>query len=136
MNSLKPLIQLCLVQDDILSVEQQKMNRVMQYAYFKIYQYLQKVKTNDDPAFNALLILGLTHVINVGTLFSILSEYQSITITDGEANSNALVVAGTVFVLDYLLLYRRKGSIIEKYKNEVEEKGKRGEFFVFHEFNN
>ena len=81
--------------------------------YYWIYYYLSKIKTNDDPAFNGLMILILleaTNLITVGRLIYITTPFGS--------NVHSVYIYGTIFVscviaFNLFYFYRRRNIIFK-----------------------
>jgi ABC-type Fe3+ transport system permease subunit len=82
--------------------------------YYWIYYYLSKVKTNDDPAFNGLMILILleaTNIISVGRIIYNITQFRS--------NAHTAYVYAIIFVLcviafNLFYFYRRRQFIFKK----------------------
>jgi hypothetical protein len=45
----------------------------MKYFYYRIYKALTKVKTNNTPAFNAMILLIILQVFNSFSVFMIIN---------------------------------------------------------------
>jgi hypothetical protein len=95
----------------------------MRYFYFRIYQHLKKVKTNDTPALNAMLLLALWQGL---TLESLISLIVKVNLTKQETIFQAIILAVVVLILDYQLIYRKREVIYKQYKLETLQERKKG----------
>jgi hypothetical protein len=93
----------------------------MKYLYFKIYQILRKIKTNDTPATNAIVILSIFEIMNIITIQVLLNYFLYIKIelgTKSEIKSFSYILGISIMILNYFVLYKKREKICEKYKNE------------------
>ena len=93
----------------------------MKYLYYKIYQSLRRVKTNDMPATNAMLLISGIEGVNILTILLILNHFLntkfSFSATD-EIFLFALALGLVLFTLNYFLLYKKREEICKQYKNQ------------------
>ncbi len=93
----------------------------MKYLYFKLWQFFKKIPTNDMPATNAMLFISMCHLANIFVLQIFLDYNSFMNIRFGSKNeiySYTIPLGLFVIGLDYLLLYKSRDRISEKYKDE------------------
>lgn len=94
---------------------------IMKYIYYKLYQNLKSVKTNDTPATNAMILLSMIHMANIATLHNLLNHFFNIKmklLTKDEVIAFAFSLGIIIYIFDYFLFYKKREEIYEKYKNE------------------
>jgi hypothetical protein len=97
----------------------------MKYLYFKLYYCLKKVKTNDSPATNAMILLSMIHMANIATIQILFNYFFSIKIklvSKNEVIMFAVSAGLVIYIINYFLLYKKRDEIYEKYKNESKYK--------------
>lgn len=93
----------------------------MKYLFYKIYQILKKVKTNDTPATNSMIILSITQGINLLILQLLLSHFFNIKLyfwSKKEIILYELLIGLILYIINYIKLYKKREEIWEKYKDE------------------
>lgn len=101
----------------------------MRYLYYKLYQNFRKVKTNDSPATNSMLFLSMIHGANICTVQILLSHFFNIKIKMGSKDEVVLfasLLAISIIVINYFVLYKKREVICEKYKNESKTQSRIG----------
>jgi hypothetical protein len=98
----------------------------MRYFYYRIYQLLKQVKSNNTPALNALLLLGLIQTINIATILSIIKIFTKIEIGKQQITIGGLAISIILLITEFKTLFRKKDEIFEQYKNETKEEIQRG----------
>ncbi|HAH22527.1 MAG TPA: hypothetical protein DCL77_01965 [Prolixibacteraceae bacterium] len=101
----------------------------MKYLYYKLYNNLKSVKTNDTPATNAMFLLSMIHIANVVTVDILLNHFFGIKIklvSKDEVIAFAILVGIIVMSIDYFLFYKKRERIYEKYKNETKYQSRVG----------
>jgi Ca2+/Na+ antiporter len=91
------------------------------YIYYKIWQNFSRTKTNDMPATNAMLFVSLCHLANIFVIQIVLGHYSLVNMkfsSKYEIYIYTIPLGLLVFALNYLLLYKKRDRIFEKYKNE------------------
>lgn len=101
----------------------------MRYLYYKIYQILRKIKTNDTPATNAMLIFSMFELFNIATLQVLLNHILHIKI--GLKSKDNIMFFGVllallILIINYFVLYKKREIICEKYKDETKIKSMLG----------
>lgn len=101
----------------------------MKYLYYKMYQLLRKVKTNDTPATNAMYLISTCQMINMLTMYALFNHFIFKVIrlrSKDEIFVFAFIFAISIIILNYFILYKKKEEICEKYKNESKLKSRIG----------
>lgn len=94
---------------------------MMKYIYYKLYQNLKSVKTNDTPATNAMILLSMIHMANIATVQVLLNHYFGIKIkliSKDEIIAFAVFFGIIIYIVNYFLFYKKREEIYEAYKNE------------------
>ncbi len=94
----------------------------MRYFYYKIYNTLTKVKTNDTPAFNAMLLIILLQGFNIATLDGIIHYFFNWKIIRKE---NYVFIGISLYlilaILNYFYLFRNRDKIVKLYQDEAKD---------------
>ena len=90
----------------------------MRYFYYRIYKQLTKIKTNDTPYLNAMLLIVMLQGLNIYTIFTVLSFYFNYEI---DKNLSSWSLFSIVLILNYFYLFRQREKIINRYQNETKE---------------
>jgi archaellum biogenesis protein FlaJ (TadC family) len=86
--------------------------------YFFIYTDFKKVKTNDTPAYNALLALSLLQSMNFLSLGAIVNFFFKIEIDKNNAIYLGLFIAVLLLLINYFYIFRKKDDIEKKYESK------------------
>lgn len=102
----------------------------MRYLYYRIYKALTKVKTNDTPAFNAIILLIALQSFNVLSIFGIVNYFYKI-----EFDKQQVIIGGiSLYILllfpNYIYLFRKRDEITKRYQNETKPEKTRGIIFL------
>ena len=103
--------------------------QLMKYLYYKLYHSLKRVKTNDTPATNAMILLSMIHTANVATVQILLNHFFSIKIklvSKDEIIVFAISLGLVLYAINYFQLYKKREEIYEKYKNESKQQSRIG----------
>lgn len=90
----------------------------MEYIYFRIYQLLSNIKTNDTPALNSMLLLVILQAFNIFSIAIIFNSMHFYTLSKNQAYLFAITFYILLLIPNYLFLYRKLKKIISKYENE------------------
>jgi hypothetical protein len=96
----------------------------MRYFYYRIINTFSKIPTNDTPALNAMLLLSCIICTNIITLLVLINHFVRIDLL--YLDKNGLLFFSTVFsicmfIANYFLLYRKRTSITEKFKDQTKK---------------
>jgi len=86
--------------------------------YFLIYTDFKKVKTNDTPAYNALLVLSLLQSMNFLSLGAVVNYFLKIEIDKNNATYFGIFVAFLLLLINYFYIFRKKDAIEKKYESK------------------
>jgi len=78
-----------------------------------MYYYLTKVRTNDDPAFNSLMIIILLEGCNLISVGRLIFKVKHFHIEKQSAIIGGAIIVVGLMVFNYLYLYRRRSVIFE-----------------------
>ena len=101
----------------------------MKYLYYKIYQILRKVKTNNTPATNSMILLSLIQGANIIALQALLNQFIHVKIKLGSKDEIILFACSlglVIYVINYLKLYKKLEEICESYENESKTQSRIG----------
>ncbi len=93
----------------------------MKYLYFKLWQSMTKVKTNDMPATNAMILISMIQFLNLALIYFFINYYSLVKISfDSKSNIYifSILLGVVVYTINYFFLYKSKERLYEKYKNE------------------
>ena len=104
----------------------------MQYLYFRFYIDFKRVKTNTNPAFNAILGFSMFQMMNLASLYILykyLTKSSFVSISENiyeDSKMFALIFGGLLLGFNYIFLYKKRDLIFKKYDDESIEKRKQG----------
>lgn len=93
----------------------------MKYLYYKLWQTFKRIPTNDMPATNAMIFIAMCQFANIFIIHLMLSLNSLASMkfsSKSEVYAFTVPMCLTVYVFDYLYLYRNREKIYEKYKDE------------------
>jgi len=102
----------------------------MKYCYYRIYQLIKKVKTNDTPAFSALLLLVLVQTINIATILSLIKYFTKIEFLKQNIVIGGLAISFLFLGVEFKVLFGKINSICKKYENETKAERQKGSIYV------
>ncbi len=105
----------------------------MKYLYFKLWQNLKRVKTNDMPATNAIFLISMVIFANIATIHVLLNQILTINLNLGSKNAIILFAISlglSIMILNYFLLYKKRDQISERYKNESKTQSRIGNILL------
>ncbi len=104
-------------------IDKSSMNELL---YWLIKDF-QKSKNNDDPSFNAFLVLTLTCCLNIFSLFAIINYCCKLSYTKDAVIFIGFVSYLTVLAILYFTVYldrKEKANTIENYSVNRQKKGR------------
>ena len=106
----------------------------MGYIYYRLWQSLLKVPTNDTPATNALILLGVVQSCNILVIAGVINHFYKLKYFYLDKQNGIICSAVIVvfcYIIDYFLLYKKRDLLAERYKNETKGKKIIGEILTF-----
>jgi len=106
----------------------------MRYLYYRLWRLITKIRTNDMPAFNAMILIGLCQLLNMFLVYIFLQRYSIIDIhftNKSEIMSYTIPIGVMVYSFDYFYLYKYRHKLHEKYKNESRNKRVLGNVLLY-----
>lgn len=102
----------------------------MRYFYYRIYQQLKRVKSNDTPAFNALLLLCALQGLNIFTVISVIRYFMNFEISKKIGLIGSLVLCFTLLLIGFKTLFSKQNEICKRYENETKKERRRGTIYL------
>jgi Kef-type K+ transport system membrane component KefB len=91
----------------------------MRYLYYTVYRLLLKIKTNDTPAFNAMLLVSILEAINIQTVFLLIPDCFKLSLPIKEqVLFYAVGVVLILFAINYFYLIKKLPMLVDKYRDE------------------
>ena len=84
--------------------------------YYWMTTCLAKVKSNDDPPYNAYFVICFLQSFNIGTLIIIANYFAKIRFAKGAYIYLGLSLALILCVINYNTLYKKREGIFKKYE--------------------
>ena len=85
--------------------------------YYWMYRFAKRFKTNDDPAFNAYLLVVLLEGLNLITIFGIISDNY----LNKKSNNASIIIGFSIFIvvtlLNYFFIYSNRKIIVTKFSS-------------------
>lgn len=91
----------------------------MRYFYYRIYKGLTKVKTNDTPALNAMVLLIALQAFNILSVFGIINYFFRLELDKQQVIIGGISLYIILLVPNYIYLFRKRNEIIKRYQNET-----------------
>lgn len=96
----------------------------MNYLYYRLWQSLKAVPTNNMPATSAMFLISICLYINILTLLFFLNEFVRIKLLYLEKDRLVLIscfLGLCMYVINYFFLYKRRDLIANKHRNETQQ---------------
>jgi len=95
---------------------------IMKYLYYKLCRDFVGKESNNKSGIFSLMWLSVIHSVNIIAILLVVNYFYKLKIFYYNNKSDATILATIFFVscmiLDYLLFYRKREKITEKYQNE------------------
>lgn len=101
----------------------------MRYFYYRIYQQLKRVKSNDTPAFNALGIFVLLQGLNALSILAVINYFCKLSLYKNQVIFFGLILVVILFIPNFMCFFRKKDEIYKQYENETREERRRGTIY-------
>lgn len=79
---------------------------------------MTKVKTNDTPAYNAMLLIISLQAFNILSVFAILNYFYKWKFDKQQAIIEGLSLFVILLIPNYIYLFRRRDEVLKRYQNE------------------
>jgi len=86
------------------------------FVYFFIHVFLQRVKSNTNPAFSALLLVMIFQILNLCTLAVWINYFLKIKFYKNTLVFLGLLLMLILFVLNFFLIYLKRDAVFIKYQ--------------------
>jgi glucan phosphoethanolaminetransferase (alkaline phosphatase superfamily) len=88
------------------------------------------VKSNDTPAFNALLLLLVLLGFNILTAMSVIRYFFNFEISKNFVYSFGLVLYFILLFIGFKTLFGKQNEICKRYENETKEERRKGTIYL------
>lgn len=105
----------------------------MKYLYYTFWQLLNKIKTNDTPATNAMLLISLCQILNIVAVYFIICLITNVEVIDFPKSTLYIfsaLIGSIFFFINYFVLYKKRDVLVNKYKNETPKQRSRGRILL------
>jgi hypothetical protein len=93
--------------------------------YYRLYELLKKVKTNDNPGFNAFIGISFFQCMNILTLGGVTNYFLNLDISKSSAVYSGIFLYVSLTAVNFFILFRKKEEITKKYEQlPIERQGK------------
>lgn len=114
----------------------------MKYLYYHLWQSLIKIKTNDTPEYNSMILISIAQVFNFHLIYIILSLYFDIDIKfdiiqnimrfdKNEIKIYESIIGIFMFTFNYFYLVKSRKKLENKYINETKKQKTIGILFSY-----
>jgi|GEM_PF-1981954 len=86
------------------------------FVYFFIHVFLQRVKSNTNPAFSAFLLVMIFQILNLCTLAVWINYFLKIKFYKNTLVFLGLLLMLILFVLNFFLIYLKRDAVFIKYQ--------------------
>lgn len=97
----------------------------MRYIYYHLWKLFSKIKTNDMPATNAMILIIMCEFANLFVIHILLEYYLNVEI-DFSSKYDIIIYVGFFYsiltLINYFYLYKYREKLSNKYKNEDKNK--------------
>lgn len=94
--------------------------------YYILYELLRKVKTNDNPGFNAFIGISFFQFMNILTLCGLANYFFNIEISKSNAVYSGIFLYIILTTVNFFILFRKKDKIKKKYQQLPKERQRKG----------
>ncbi len=93
----------------------------MKYFYYRIYKALKKVRTNDTPAFNAMILVVALQGMNIFSIYMLINYFLNLEFEKKQTLTMGVFVYIILLIPNYFYLFRNREEIMKKYQDETKE---------------
>lgn len=105
----------------------------MKYLYYTFWQLLKKIKTNDTPATNAMLLISLCQILNIVAAYFIICLITNMEVIDFPKSTLYIFsasIGSMLFFINYFVLYKKREVLVNKYMNETPKQRNKGRILL------
>lgn len=99
--------------------------------YYWLYELLKKIKTNDNPEFNAFIGISFFQCMNVLTIGGIANYLFAFDISKSTAVYSGIFMYVSLTVVNFFSLFRKRGEIIKKFEKLPIERQSKGKLYLW-----
>ena len=93
--------------------------------------YVSKIKTNKTPEISAYVLVCVLQMANIGTVYVVINYFLKIALDKNAAVIIGLSLLATLYILNYILLYAKRKSIIHNYESYRPERKTKGKVYFW-----
>jgi len=99
--------------------------------YFHLYGSLKKVKTNDNPGFNAFIGISFFQCMNILTLLRIAKYFFTLDIPKSTAVYSGIFIYVSITAVNFFSLFRKRNEIIKKFGEYSIARRNKGKLYLW-----
>lgn len=99
--------------------------------FYWMYVFIKKIKTNDTPAFSAVILICFCQLFNITTLLILANYFLKINVHRTYIAYIPICLTIFLFLINYLSLYQKREIIIEAYGNKSHTRNTYGQIFFW-----
>jgi len=99
--------------------------------YYWLQELLKKIKTNDNPEFNAYIGITFFQCINVSTLVRIAIFFFDLDISKDTAIYSGIFIYVSLAAVNFFSLFRTREEIIKKFETLPIERQSKGKLYLW-----
>lgn len=99
--------------------------------YYWLYEYLKKIKTNDNPAFNAFIGISFFQGINVLTLVGIANYFLAFDISRNTVIYSGIIIYVSLTAINFFSLFVKRNKIIKKFEGFSAKRREKGKLYLW-----
>ena len=99
--------------------------------YYWLHELLKKIKTNDNPGFNAFIGISFFQCMNVLTLGGIANFFFALDISKDTAIYSGIFIYVSLTAVNFFSIFRTKEEIIRKFEKLPIERQSKGKLYLW-----
>jgi len=98
--------------------------------YYWTYSILKKIKTNDNPEFNAFLGISSFQYLNVASLFGVANYFLVLNTTKNLVILVSILVLAAIAIVNYYSFFSKRDTIKKKFEKFSPSRRMKGQIFL------
>jgi Na+/H+ antiporter NhaD/arsenite permease-like protein len=98
--------------------------------YYWLYTILKKIKTNDNPEFNAFLGISSLQYLNIASLFGVANYFLVLNITKNLVILASLIVLVVIAIVNYYNFFSERDELKKKFEKFSPARRRKGQLFL------
>jgi hypothetical protein len=104
---------------------------VFKKLYFGLSELLEKVRTNDNPYFNAFIGISFFQCMNVLTISAIINYFFTFNVSKNIAIYLGIIIYVIITIFNFFYLFRKRNEIEKKFEEYSIEKRRKGKLYLW-----